>query len=223
MRLVLASLAVGLAACSAVPPEPIVPLVAGEVAGGFTLGLPLARPNRSDGLEIWAGVGAGQGIDIAFSIRAPLALGNQLIYALRDGERFIPPGVAIRKSFDNGFGIGMGMASNGRFGEPWVPSQVTAGPFVTLGTSGDGLLAARATAHLVYEIQIANDEQVSRHGLAFYGVASAGGVIRGDSSLAVVGGRVIAGTWLRSPLDVGVAAGPFLQGYDAARRPLSER
>jgi hypothetical protein len=218
-------LAVALGGCSALPPEPVVPLRTGEIALGATLDVPLGRP--PGGLSVWAGVGVGGGVDISASAEAPLSVFANL-RRLETGAPLALPGLSVRRTFRNGLGVGVGTGSSGAgeggAGEGDVPFQFTAGPFVTVGTTGADGIAARATGHLVYEIRHRwrDTTATTQRGLAVYGVASAGLVVPSDSGFAVPGARITAGRWIGGPAEPVVTLGAFVQGTDAFR-PLGER
>lgn len=216
MRAVLLVLFLGLAACSAVPPEPLVPLRAGEGAVGITADLPVGdRRARTAGVSLWAGVGAGRGVDVAFSIDAPIAAPAELLAVLRGQATFVPPGLAVRKSFPDGLGVGLATASRSAlFSEGGGFGSIAIGPFVTYGTRGEGAVAARSTLYLVHEVRETSADR-TRRGLAIYGVGTAAGVARGDSSRTAAGGRLVVGVSLTRPHDPGLAVGPLVQAWDA--------
>lgn len=221
MRLVLLSLAAGLAACSALPPEPVVPLRAGEGAAGLTLDIPVSG-DRPGGLSIWGGLGVGGGVDASLSIDAPLSLIAELGAVGRGDRPFLPPGIALRKSFANGAAIGVGVASLRTPLEPAPPLRglmsMTVGPFVSVGSAdAEGPAVARASAHLVHEVRVTRRDSVAsvRRGLALWGVGRAGPVVRPSNGAVVPGARVTAGAWLASPRDVSVTAGPTVEGVGA--------
>lgn len=223
MRALLTLFAVGLAACSGLPPQPVVPLRAGELAGGLTLDVPVYGPARG-GLSLWAGVGAGGGIDLAASADAPMSLIAEL-GALGRGERpFLPPGVALRKSFAGGASVGVGVGSQRTFLEAVPPlrglGQLTVGPFVSVGSAGpDGAVAGRASAHLVYEVRVRRADTASvRRGWALYGVGVAGPVVRSDSGFVVPGVRATAGTWLGAPAETSLTLGAAVGGVGTPGR-----
>ena len=218
MRLAFLSLAAGLAACSALPPEPVVPLRAGEGAAGLTLDVPVSG-GRPGGLSIWSGIGMGGGVDVSLSIDAPLSLIAELGAVGRGDRPFLPPGIALRKSFAGGAAVGVGIASLRTPFEPVPPLRglvsMTVGPFVSVGSpDSEGPVVARASAHLVHEVRVARRDSTAsvRRGLALWGVGRAGPVVRATAGAVVPGGRVMAGTWLASPRDVSVTTGPTVEG-----------
>jgi hypothetical protein len=93
--------AAAVAACSGLPPEPLVPLGYGEVALGVTADMPVhgAPPGV---VSLWAALGAGRGVDLAFGVDAPFTLVQRLTDLGRGRGAFVPPGIAVRKSFANG-------------------------------------------------------------------------------------------------------------------------
>ena len=223
MRVLSALLTVGLAACSGLPPQPVVPLRAGELAGGLTLDVPVYGPARG-GLSLWAGVGAGAGIDLAASADAPMSLIAEL-GAIGRGERpLLPPGVALRKSFASGASVGVGVGSQRTFLEAVPPlrgpSQITVGPFASVGSADPGgVIAGRASAHLVYEVRVRRADTASvRRGWALYGVGVAGPVVRSDSGFVVPGVRATAGAWLGTPAQPSLTIGTAIEGVGTPGR-----
>ena len=217
MRLLFLSLASGLAACSALPPEPVVPLRAGEAAAGVTLDVPVFG-GRPGGLTIWGGIGAGGGVDASLSIDAPFSLIAELGAVGRGDRPFLPPGVALRKSFANGAAVGIGIASLQTPFEPAPPMRglvsMTVGPFVSVGSPNmEGAAVARASAHLVREVLVTRGDSTAsvRRGLAVWGVGRAGPIVRPSNGAVVPGGRVTASAWLTSPWDVSVTAGSTVE------------
>ena len=205
MRLLFLSLASGLAACSALPPEPVVPLRAGEAAAGVTLDVPVSG-GRPGGLSIWSG------------IEAPFSLIAELGAVGRGDRPFLPPGVALRKSFANGAAVGIGIASLQTPFEPAPPMRglvsMTVGPFVSVGSPNmEGAAVARASAHLVREVLVTRGDSTAsvRRGLAVWGVGRAGPIVRPSNGAVVPGGRVTASAWLTSPWDVSVTAGSTVE------------
>ncbi len=224
MRVLLASLV--LAGCSGLPPESIIPLRAGEVAGGLTFDVPVSG-GAPAGLSIWGGVGAGRGVDVAFSADAPFSLIAELGAFGRGDRPFLPPGLSVRKTFENGISGGVGIAS-ARTPIQSVPPHrgltwLTVGPFASIG-SGDieAPIVARATVRSVYEVRVERQDSTAetRRGIAVYGIAAVGPLIRSDSGFVVPGVRVIVGGRPRGAF--GVTAGPFVEGIEGTR-PLSDR
>lgn len=212
MRALLLGVSLGLAACSAVPPEPVVPLAEGVGAFGVTLDVPV-RGKRTGGLSVWGGVGVGRGVDVAASVDAPFTLIANLGRIGRDGGVFAPPGLLVRKTFEGGVGLGLGTAS---MPEMFVEGsgtgfyRMTAGPFVTVGTGGDAGPVVRTTAHLVYEIDSGRDSVASRRGWSAYGTVSAG-LVRVDPA-TLVGVRAVGAIGFGRADEVGAAVGPFVTG-----------
>lgn len=225
MRMLLLVVAASLTACSGLPPQPVVPLGAGEGVLGLTIDVPVDR-NADPGLSIWAGVGAGRGVDLAVSIDAPLTLVSELGATGRGERPYVPPGILLRKSFESGAALGVGIASARTPFENQPPSrglvQMTVGPFVSVGSpTAEAGVAGRASVHLVYQVQVTRDDSVStsRRGLALFGVGAGGPVVAAEEGSVVFGGRVTAGTWLASPRAVGVTVGAFVEGGDALTSP----
>lgn len=212
----LAVLAVVLAGCSGLPPEPIAPLRAGEFVVGATLDVPLRHGEGS--LSLWAGVGAGAGVDVAASVDAPFTV-FQSFYSLASGAPLAPPGLAVRRTFGNGIGVGVGTASVIGVGNAdGHPNQLTAGPFVTIGTTDADGLVARATGHLVYEARSLGSHPRAgvRHGLSVIGVASVGGGLAAGSGFVVPGARVVVGRGISGPAWPVAMGGVFVQSISNA-------
>ena len=210
MRALLAVLV--LAGCSAVPPEPVVPLDGGVGAYGVTLDVPVRGPGTG-GLSFWGGVGLGRGVDVAASVDAPVTLVANLGRIGRDGGVFAPPGLMVRKTFESDLGVGLGTAAAA---EVFVEStgtgfhRMAVGPFVTVGGRGGDGLAGRASAHLVYRIDSDRGDEPGRRGWDAYGVASLG-VVR-PTPRVLVGARAVGRLGLGGHAGAGVAVGPFVTG-----------
>ena len=219
MRIFVLMLALGLAACSGLPPESTVALATGDVAIGLTADLPVS--SRRIGSSVWAGVGVGSGVDAMFAIDAPFVLIGDLIGGRAKEIPFAPPGIALRKSFDNGVAVGLGVGSDrSPFENPGHLYRVMAGPFASVGSSSDSSLSARATLYVMYEAHSTRrGERVEkRQGIAAYGIGTGGLLLHADSSLTVLGARSTVGGWLVEPHDVGVTVGPAVQRIDTTGR-----
>ena len=152
--------ALGLAACSGLPPEAPFPLERGEVAVGGTVTVDLSTLASPDA-SVWVGTGLGDDVDVSAGFGGGLFLvgGPAVLGVLAEG---MLPEVALRKTFDNGVSVGIGTATRldateisrppidslGTYG-PLI-AQTTVGPFVSVGTSRDAPVVARATLHAGY-------------------------------------------------------------------------
>ena len=215
-------LALGLAACSGLPPQPVVPLATGEAVFGLSLDVPVAGPRPNGALSLWAGVGVGQGVDLSFSVLAPVEVFAEVAAVGREGGPFIPPGVAVRKTFAGGAALGLGAASLRGLSEGSGPSrgllQMSVGPFVSVGSPhAEDRVAARVSAHALYRVRIGQPDSVAtaRRGLALVGVGAAGPVVGPEGGRLPFGARATVGTWLAGPRAVEATAGVYLEGTAA--------
>lgn len=221
MRTLALAFALGLAACSGVPPQPVVPLAAGEAVLGLSLDVPVAGPRPNGALSLWAGVGVGQGVDLSFSVLAPVEVFSEVAAVGREGGLFVPPGLAVRKTFAGGTALGLGTASLRSPFEGSGPGrgllQLSVGPFVSVGSpDAEGAVAARVTAHALYRVRVGYADSVYtvRRGLALVGTGAAGPVVAIQDGRLPVGARATVGTWLTGPRAAEVTAGAYVEGTD---------
>ena len=221
MRLVLAA-AVLLAGCSGLPPDSLLPLARGDVAGGAHVGVDLARLKRPD-VSAWVGVGLGRGVDVGVGADAIFGLMTTGPYAFPLFARQ-PPGLVVRKTWASGLGLGVGTSTQLDVSPPdsLGPAVLsTVGAIVTVGRrpgswTGGPVGAARATAFVgLGALRPGWGREVpTTRGLAVLGSVQAGRFIADDDTVAVfAGGRVQAGAFAapRPAVLTGPTVGPFFQ------------
>lgn len=194
--------ALGLSACSGLPPETLVPLERGQAVAGLNVAVDLGEVRRPD-VAGWFGVGVGGGVDVAVGVDVPLALMVGGLGAVNLDRHGMLPGLAIRKTWASGVGVGVGTSTRMDFSVPdsLGPGALsTAGAFVTVGPrpgSWDGGAGSggRATVSIGYAARRWSDEV--RHALAAHVSAQSGGVVwADDTTAAVVGPRAQVGAVL---------------------------
>ena len=193
-------LAVAVAGCSGLPPDTLVPLQGGEGAAGLTLAVDLDGAPNPD-VNVWVAAGLGGGVDAALGVDVPLALmiAGPRAVALPLTGAF--PGIAVRKTFDNGLGIGVGSASRLLFipgdSSGVVPHVSTLGAFVTAATPRDQTMQGRATLHLGYAEVRRPNASTTQRGLAVH-LAGQGGpaIAMADTARAVLAVRAHAGAFV---------------------------
>lgn len=198
-RLALVALAL-LAGCSGLPPETLTPLQGGETAVGITVAADLGRLTSPE-VGGWFGLGLGRGVDAAIGFDIPLGFVFAGPYAVRAPTLGMLPGLSLRKSFDNGLGVGIGSSSRHLFSARdttgSIPHVATAGVFVTTVSPSDQTLLGRATLHVGYAEVIEPNALVARRGLAVHAAGQAGvGIAMADTARAVVALRAQAGMFV---------------------------
>lgn len=225
MRAALLPFSLALAACSGMPPDTLPSLERGQVVAGVNLAFDLATPKSPD-VAGWFGAGVGAGVDLAVGFDVPLGLmvgGPRTVGALGSPR---PPGLALRKTWPNGVGVGVGSSTRIDFSAPdsLGPGTVSsAGPFVTVGPpprAGDGGLGAgRVTALLGYGWRDRANEEGPRRGIVVQASGQVGGLVAHDDTVRVaVVARAQGGAFLfprPAPLH-----GPALGlGVQSVQRP----
>ena len=210
MRLVLACLA--LAACSGLPPETLTPLQGGEGVAGATVAVDLGQI-LSPEVSVWFGFGLGRGVDVAVGVDAPIALLMGAPGSVTLPLRGYPPGLMLRKSFDGGWGVGVGSGTRLLFppdSAVGLAHLATAGAFVTVASPPDETALGRATLHVGYaEVRRPNAGPTLR-GLAVHVGGQGGvGIAMADTARAVVAARATAGAfvWPRRSVVLGPTVG----------------
>ena len=200
--------ALGLSAYSGLPPETLVPLERGQTVVGLNVAVDLGEVRRPD-VAGWFGVGLGGGIDAAVGLDVPLALVFGGLRAAELDRHGLLPGLAVRKTWASGVGVGVGMSTRMDFSvlDSLGPGRLsTAGAFVTAGPrpgswDGDRWSGGRATASVGY-VELEHGGVV-RRGLAAHVSAQSGAVMASDDTTAVlVGPRAQAGVLLLPRLAV---------------------
>ena len=217
--------AVLLAGCSGLPPETLVPLQGGEAAAGLSLGVDLdGTPNPDVG--VWAGVGLGRGVDAAVGLDVPMMLMAGGPAAVGLPGKGALPGLSLRKTFDNGIGVGVGSGSRLLFlpadSSAAIPRVSTAGVFVTTATAVDQTLQGRATLHVGYAEVRRPNAAATRRGLAVHVASQLGPAIAmADTARAVmaVQGRAGAFVWPHRGLVQGPTVGVIGQVVDVSGPP----
>lgn len=152
-------------------------------------------------LSLWASLGLGRGVDASLGLDVPagLMIGGPWMLGAPAGGVF--PGLAVRKTFDTGMGVGVGSSTRLLFlpadSSAAIPRVSTAGLFVTVATPAGQAMQGRATMHIGYaEVRRPNAATTTR-GLAVH-VAGQGGPVMalGDTARVVAGARAHAGTFV---------------------------
>ncbi len=218
MRALLAS-ALVLAGCSGLPPDTLVPLQGGETAGGVALAVDLGGAPNPD-VSLWAGFGLGRGVDLAVGGDLPMGFaigGPRAVLLPRAG---LLPGLAVRKTFENGVGVGVGTGSRLLLipsdSTANVPHVATAGAFVTTATAADQTAQGRVTLHIGYAEVLRPNARMTR-GVALH-VAGQGGaaIALAETAPAVMAVRASAGAFVWPALAPvqGPTLGLTVQGVD---------
>lgn len=200
------------AGCSGLPPDTLIPLQGGESVVGVSLGVDLdGRPNPD--VSMWLGAGLGRGVDASFGVDIPIALmigGPRMVAAPAVG---FFPGLSVRKTFDNGFGVGLGSGSRFLFipsdSSSSIPHIGTAGLFVTTATPTDQTMQGRATLHVGYAEVRRPNATATQRGLAVHLAGQLGPAIAmADTARAVLAVWGQAGTFVWP--QRGLVQGPTL-------------
>ncbi|MEM6785593.1 MAG: hypothetical protein AAF624_17875 [Bacteroidota bacterium] len=182
------------------------PLDEGETGMGVLISADLDTGALRD-MSIWVAHGFGNDVDFAWSIDAMMAAVNLMAIPIMGGEVPTgPPGLFLRKSFDNGLGIGLATSSRsatfcsgGCFAYPSSGPTLMIGPFITYAPVTDAPFAARLTTYVGYAVvshPTSSTEATSRRGMAMQAEGQLGPAFRTDSTAAIPGVRATVGYWL---------------------------
>ena len=201
MRLLLLVAAASLTACSGLPPETLPALKGGEVVTGVTLAFDMQNRLNPD-VGAWFGAGLGHGVDASIGVDLPAMLVISGPAAAGFPLLGIPPGLSVRKTFENGLGVGVGSGSRflftaGRDSSHAITHLSTAGVFVTTASREDRMVQGRATLHVGYAQVRRPNTAATERGLAVHVAGQAGpSMALGDTARVLVPIRIQGGAFV---------------------------